>query len=285
MTPSPEPQFVPVSRLYGSVSQLLRTASLVLGLLFVLRVLLSLFPLQTGALAVTLRFCNALVSQAPVAVLIVCLIGLSLLIDEEERSSRRLAHSLRSAALPVALCYLLLIPLYGTAQWWRFRSETTALRQGLQTSLQQLRSARHNVQRASSAEELRQIWERLPEGSPPLSRFGTTAGQQRSALMRFLDQVSGIVRARLAGAEQRLMVQLLRDTTLYALACLGLATLFFRSSQLGLPYRPRWSPALLLRKPPRRRRGRRGPLDDELETLVQADEEHGDARVAGDAAS
>ena len=277
MTPTPETHFVPVSRLYGSVSQLLRTASWVLGLLFVLRVLLSLAPLRAGTVAVMLRFCNVLVSQAPIAVLIVCLIALSLLIDEEGRSSRRLAHGLRSAALPVALCYLLLIPLYGTAQWWRFRSEVTALRQGLQTSLQQLGNTRRNVARASSAEELRQIWQRLPAGSPPLSRFGTTAAQQRSALLGFLDQVSGMVRMRREGVERQLMVQVLRDTTLHALACLGLAALFFRSSQLGLPHRLPWSPGWLPRKSTRRRRGGHGPLDAELESLVQAEEKHADA--------
>lgn len=264
----PDPvRFVPVSRLYGSVASLLRGAALVLALLFVLRVLLTLAPLRSGPLAVLLRLCEAMVTQAPFAVLVVCLIGLSLLIDEECRSSRRLARALRAAALPMAFAYLLLIPLYGTAQWWRSRAEATALRQGLQSSLQQLRSTRRNVERAASSEQLARIWARLPAGSPPLTRFGSNPRQQRSALVRFLDQVSGILLARLDGVEKRLMFVVLRNTSLYALACLGLAALFYRSSSLDLPSRSRWRTGAGL-LPSRRGRRHSATLDHELDLLL-----------------
>lgn len=262
------PQNLPHRRLVGSVARLLRAASLVLALLFLLRVLLSLGPLSSGLQAVLLSFCEALVGQAPFVVLAVCLVGLSLLIDEECRSSRRLARGLRAAGLPVAVGYLLLIPLYGTAQWWRTRAEAATLRQGLQSSLTQLRSSRQDVLGASSSAQLERILAALPAGSPPLSRFGDTPQQQRNAVVRFLDQVNGILTARLEGVEQRLLVGALRNTGLYAMACLGLAALFYRSSQLDLPSRRGWR--LAAGGPPARRgEGRRGPLDHELERLLR----------------
>lgn len=265
----PDPtRFMPVNPLDGSVARLLRGAALVLALLFLLRVLLTLPPLRSGLLAWLLRLCEAMVTQAPFAVLVVCLIGLSLLIDEEGRSTRRLAGVLRAAAVPVALTYLLLIPLYGTAQWWRSRAEATALRQGLQSSLQQLRSTRTQVQQASSSEQLVQIWAGLPAGSPPLTRFGSTPGQQRTGLVRFLDQVSNVVRARLNGIEQRLLMAVMRNTVVYSLACLGLAALFYQSSRLELPSRRGLH--LAAAEPPRRRwLERSDPLDHEWERLLR----------------
>lgn len=296
MTHPTESEFVPVSPLYGSVAQLLRFSAVVLALLFILRVLLSLAPLRTGLPAVTLRFCAALISQGPIAVLVVCLIALSLLIDEKCRASRRLARGLRAAALPLALAYLLLIPVYGTAQWWRTRSEAVALRQSLQSSLQQLRNTRQDVELAASTEQLQRIWATLPAGTPPLTRFGNTAGQQRATVIRFLDRVNGILLARQAGIDGRLIVVLVRDTGLFSLACLALAALFHRSSRLGLPARQRWIPGagrtnsrrqwwrlgvgrLSMRRwwplgagrsGSRRRKTRRGPLDDEMAMLVQS---------------
>jgi len=258
-------QFVPVSRLYGSVARLLRAASLVLALLFLLRVLLSLGALSGGPLALALRFCDALVGQAPVAVMAVCLLGLSLLIDEQSASSRRLARSLRTAALPVAIGYLLLIPVYGSAQWWRSRLESTSLRQGMQSSLEQLRSARQEVLGAGSSRDLERIWQALPAGSPPLARFGADLPQRRRTLIDFLDQVQRILTLRLQGIEQRLLLRVARDTALFSLACLGLAALFYRSSQLDLPYRRRRLAAGVPGCRPRS--GRRGALDLELEQL------------------
>lgn len=262
-------RFVPVSPLYGPVARLLRAASVVLSLLFVLRVLLSLGPLRSGPVAVALRLCDALVGQAPFAVVVVCLIGLSLLIDEEGRSSRRLARGLHAAAIPVAIGYLLLIPLYGTAQWWRTRAEATTMRQELQSSLQQLRTARQSVLRASSSRDLEAILAALPAGSPPLSRFGPDLPQRRSALVRFFDQVNGILTQRLEGIEKRLLTTFLRDAGLFSLACLGLAALFYRSSQLDLSRRPR---RLQLSLAPLRRPRHRNPLEEELQRMLSDSE-------------
>jgi len=250
----------------------------VLALLFLLRVLLALAPLRTGPQALLLSFCEALVAQAPFLVLAVCLVGLSLLIDEECRSSRRLARGLRTAALPMAVGYLLLIPLYGAGQWWRSRAEAANLRQGLQSSLVQLRNTRRNALGASSSAQLQRILADLPAGSPPLSRVGEPPQQQRSAVVRFLDQVNGILTARLEGVEKRLLIGAVRDTGLYSLACLGLAALFYRSSQLDLPSRRRWR--LAAGGPPARPGvGRVGPLDHELDCLLQ----HSDAEQANPA--
>lgn len=265
----PDPtRFVPNSQLYDSVARMLRAASVVLALLFVMRVLLSLAPLRSGPMMVLLRLCESMVSQAPIAILVVCLIGMSVLVDVECSSTRRLALSLRSAALPMALAYLLMIPLYGSAQWWRSRIEAKALQESLQSSLQQLRATRTNVRQASSAEQLKQIWSALPAGSPPLTRFGSTPPQQRTSVLRFLDQVNGILQVRLEGVEKQLLLAVVRNTLLYGLACLGLAALFYRSSQLDLPAR-RGLPLAANQPPSRRGRRRVGPLDDEVELMVQ----------------
>jgi hypothetical protein len=268
-TPDPA-DFLAVSRLNDSVARLLRRAALVLALLFLLRVLLPLGPLRSGPLPVLLRFCDGLVSQAPLAVMAACLIGLSLLLDAECRSSQRLARGLRAAALPVAFGYLLLIPLYGSAQWWRSRAEATALRQGLQASLERLQSTRRSVQQTSSTEQLARIWTTLPTGSPPLARFGSNTHQQRTGVVRFLDQLSGILQARLAGLDRKLLFAVVHNTGLFGLACLGLAALFYRSSQLDLPGWPLRH--LTEDRPPPRQRwlGRRHRrMQQDVEWLLQ----------------
>lgn len=265
----PDPtRFGPSSQLNDSVARVLRAASLVLALLFVMRVLLGLGSLSSGPMAVLLRLSESMVSQAPIAILVVCLIGVSVLVDAECRSTRRLALSLRSAALPMAFAYLLMIPLYGSAQWWRSRIEARALQESVQTSLLQLRATRTNVQQASSAEQLNQLWASLPAGAPPLTRFGSTPRQQRTALLRFLDRVSRLLQARLEGVEKQLLIAVVRNTLLYSLACLGLAALFYRSSQLSLPSR-RGEPMAAGRSPSGRGRRRGGPLDHELELMVE----------------
>jgi hypothetical protein len=251
------------------VARLLRAASVVLALLFILRVLLSLGPLRSGPVAVALRFCDALVGEAPVVVVVVCLIGLSLLIDEENHTSRRLARGLHAAAIPVAIGYLLLIPLYGAAQWWHTGAEASAMRQGLQSSLQDLRTARQAVLRASSSRDLEAILATLPAGSPPLSRFGPDLPQRRGALVRFFDQVNGILTQRLEGIEKQRLTTFLRDAGLFSLACLGLAALFYRSSQLDLSRQQR---RLHLRLAPLRRPRHRNPLEEELQRMLSDSE-------------
>jgi hypothetical protein len=254
----------PISALSGAVARLLRAASLVLALLFVLRVLLSLGPLRSGPVAVALRFCDALVAQSPFAVMVVCLLGVALLIDEDCPSNRRLTRAVHAAAIPVAVGYLLLIPLYGTAHWWQAQAEAVALRQGLQASLDQIQTARQALLRASSSRDLETVLVTLPAGSPPLSRFGPDLPRQRSALLRFFDQVNGILAMRLQGLQRQLLTTLLRDTALFAFACLGLAALFHRLSQLNLSRR-----RLRLRLAPLRRGCRADPLQAEVQRLLR----------------
>lgn len=262
-------RFVPVSFLYGSVARLLRAAAAVLALLFLLRVLLALGPAAGGPLEASLRLSDALVSQAPIAVLAACLAGLALLIDEDSLSSRRLQRTLQSLAIPVAIGYLLLIPLYGVARWNRSRVEADNLRTGLRSSLVQLRGARQQVLRASSNADLERILERLPEGSPPLARFGADLPRRRSTMVGFLDQVQRILTMRLQGMEQRMLASFLRETTLFSLACLGMAALFYRSSQLDFGMRRPWRIRPNKLRRPRRRWGTVGELDRETEQLIR----------------
>ena len=226
---------------HGSVERLLRSSCMLLSLLFVMRVLASLPPLRAGAASVALRLCDALVAQAPVAVLVVCLLGLLLLHAPEASANRRLARRLRNAALPVAIGYLLLIPLFGTSRWWHSGLEATARREGLLVSQQQLQQARHQVLLARSDAELQATLRALPAGLPPLARLGPDLPRRRAALLGVLKQVHDMLSLRLQSLEQQRQLRDGRDAVLFALACLGLAGLFYRSSQLDLPsaQRPR----------------------------------------------
>ena len=264
----PDPRrFVPVSQLYGSVARLLRGAAAVLALLFVVRVLFSLWNAGGGPPNPVLRFCDALVSQAPFAVMVVCLLALALLVDEQCRGGRQLARLLRGAAVPVAIGYLLLIPLYSSAQWWRSQAEARSARSGLQVTLRQLQGARQQVLQAASSDDLERILARLPAGSPPLERFGTDLPRQRRALLDFLDQVRRILLGRLQSLERDLNLILLRDAGMFSLACLGLAALFYRSSQLALPDAPPRR-ARTTRLPWSRRRGGAAMLERDVEELL-----------------
>ena len=115
---------------------------------------------------------------------------------------------------------------------------------------------------------LKQIWASLPAGSPPLSRFGSDVRQQRRAILGFLNQVSDTLMVRLESVDRSLGLAVVRSTGLYALACLGLAALFHRCSRLDPPARRRFR--LATGGPPARHGdGRRSPLDQELQRLLQ----------------
>jgi hypothetical protein len=248
----------------AAVARLLRAASLVLALLFLLQVLRSLAPWAAGPLALALSFTAAMISAAPLAVLVPCLVALAELIDEPSRLGRRFGRLARSLALPVALGYLLLIPLHASALWSRSHAEARALDQGLRGSLERLDRVRGRVLRAASSAELEPVLAALPSGSPPLARFGADLPSRRSALLDFLDQVRRILASRRQGLQQQLLLRFLRDLALFALACLGLAVLFLRSSCLSLPLRRRGQRA----DPPRQPRSARAQLDHDLGVLL-----------------
>lgn len=221
----------------AALGRLLRAASLLLALLFVLQVLVSLPPLASGPLPLALSLGNALITLAPIPVLATCLVALAECIDERSRLGRRLARFTRLLALPVAIGYLLLIPLYGSALWSRSHAEARALEQNLKGSLVRLEQARSRVLQASSASELNRILEALPIDSPPLSRFGADLPSRRIALVDFFDQVRRILTQRRQGVQQQLLGRFVRDLGLFSLACLGLAVLFQRCSCISLPLR------------------------------------------------
>lgn len=250
----------------AAVARLLCATSLVLALLFLLQVLRSLAPWAAGPVALALSFTAAMISAAPLAVLVPCLVALAELIDQPSRLGRRFSRLARSLALPVALGYLLLIPLHASALWSRSHAEVRALDQGLRGSLERLDRVRSRVQRAASSAELEPVLAALPSGSPPLSRFGADLPSRRSALLDFLDQVRRILASRRQGLQQQLLLRFLRDLALFALACLGLAVLFQRSSCLSLPLRPRGQRADP--PPPRQPRRARAQLDHDLGVLL-----------------
>jgi len=248
----------------AAVARLLRVTALVLALLFLLQVLRSLAPWAAGPLALALSFTAAMINAAPLAVLVPCLVALAELIDAPLRLGHRFGRLARSLALPVALGYLLLIPLHAGALWSRSHAEARALDQGLRGSLERLDQARGRVLRAASSAELEPVLAALPSGSPPLARFGADLPSRRSALLDFLDQVRRILASRRQGLQQLLLLRFLRDLLLFALACLGLAVLFQRSSHLSLPLRRRGQGA----DPPRPPRSARAQLDHDLGVLL-----------------
>lgn len=264
MSVSPSPQELAADLRARAIASMLRAASCVLALLFLLRLLLALGPLSSGPVLVTLRLCDALVGQALFAVLAICLLALSLLIDEESPRGRRLAHHVSSLALPVAIGYLLLIPLYGSALLARSSSEARSLEQSLQTTLVRLQQARGRVLQASSSADLTRILTSLPMGAPPLTRFGADLDSQRSTLLDFFNQARRLLTTRLQGMHQQLGIRVVRDTGLYALACLALAMLFQRSARIVVP-RP-------LRQPgdggASRPRSARATLEHDFEMLL-----------------
>lgn len=212
-------------------------------LLFVWRVRASLDHLDPAAPAlVWLRLCEALVSQAPLALLALALLALAS--DHAPRCCRRFPRWLRSLALSVAIGYLLLIPLYATALWSRSQAESEALQQDLRHSITRLQQSRSAVVSACSPRELDRILAALPAGSLPLLRNGSNLDQRRTTALAVFDQTHRRLDRRLQGIGRRLVLRHLGAVSFFSLACLALAALFQRCSQLALPIgRQRPSPA------------------------------------------
>jgi hypothetical protein len=219
----------------AAVSRLLQGVSLLLALLFLQQVPLSLAPLRSGPLALALSFGDALIAQAPMALLVPCLLALAESIDERSRLGRRLARLSRLLAVPVAIGYLLLIPLYGSALWSRCHAETRTQERNLQGSLERLEQARSRFLQASSSAERDGLQDVFPAGSPPLPCFGSDLPSRHSALVDCFDQVHHILTLRRQGVQQLRLKRFVAEWGLFSSACLALALLFRCCSCISLP--------------------------------------------------
>jgi hypothetical protein len=219
----------------AAVSRLLQGVSLLLALLFLQQVLLSLAPLHSGPLALALSFGDALITQAPMALLVPCLLALAESIDERSRLGRRLARLSRLLAVPVAIGYLLLIPLYGSALWSRSHAEARTQERNLQGSLERLEQARSRYLQAGSSPQRDGIRDVLPAGSPPLPCFGSDLPSRHSALVDCFDQVHRILALRRQGVQLLLLERFVAEWGLFSSACLGLALLFRCCCCIRLP--------------------------------------------------
>ena len=233
---------------YRAPAVLLRLGSglaVLLILLFLWRVRVSLGPLDPAApILVWLRLCEALVSQAPLALLALALLALASDHAPRSRCWRRSSQPVRTLAISVAIGYVLLIPLYAMALWSRSQVESEALQHELRRSMARLEQARSAVVSACSSRELERILATLPAGSPALSKDRSDLHQRCTAALAVFDQTHHRLDRRLQGIGRRLLLRNLGAVGFFSLACLALATLFQRCSQLALPSgRQRHAPA------------------------------------------
>jgi hypothetical protein len=172
------------------LASVLRWASLALALALVGSLLTQLLPPVPNSSAWQLQFADSLIAQAPLLVLALCLVQLAAWLDGGSPASTRLVRFSRRLALPLALLYLLLIPLQGIVGLTAWRSDVAAGVEQVGRLRQGISRLRIDAGQVSSASQLEDLLRRLPRGGPPPASLGSDLATQKRQLLIGLDQAS-----------------------------------------------------------------------------------------------
>ncbi len=235
------------------IARLLRRGSVALLALFVGSTLVGLGPFLPDPAQALLRFCERLVAHGALPVLALCLLALSLLLDEGSAPAPRLLSWVRRRAPLLVLLWLLLVPLQLGAAWWHWQDLGRRERAQLNLALGAVEEVRRQVALAPSLPVLERLHAQLPEGAPPLAGFGPGLAERRSGLLEALDPVPARLRRQSRSERWQQALGLGRRVAGTSLSALGLACLFHaagRAERADLEREPRrfWR-----RRRPRRR--------------------------------
>lgn len=173
------------------LSGLLWFAALALFGLFASLTLSALLPLQLTSPAWVLGASQALVAQAPLALLGLVLARLALVLDPHNRWLLRQCARVSRLVLPAAIGFFLLIPLQGYALVAEAQQGARAVDGRIDETLTRLERIRTEVQAASGREDLIRRMEALRVPVRDLSRDPAAFPAVRSALLVSLERTQG----------------------------------------------------------------------------------------------
>jgi hypothetical protein len=205
--------------------------ALVLFALYGTIVLGDALPLQLSDPAWQLRLYNSVVNASSLPLVGLALLHLAASLAPDNKSVVRRARLFARLAAPIALGFLLLIPLQAYLHWQQSDIEASVSLRQLERQERTLASLRQAVQQAGSAVDLQQRLKTLqgPELSP--AERSLPLPQLRAQLNVSLDQADRVLqrqRAQLPAADPlKLRLLVLRN----GLACLALAIGFAALAQ------------------------------------------------------
>jgi hypothetical protein len=163
-------------------------AALALFGLFASLTLAALLPLQLASPAWVLAASQALVTQAPLALLGLVLARLALVLDPHNRWLLRQCARVSRLALPAAIGFFLLLPLQGYALVAEAQQGARAADGRIDETLTRLERIRAEVQAASGPEDLIRRMEALRVPVRDLSRDPASFPALRSGLLGSLER-------------------------------------------------------------------------------------------------
>jgi len=227
--PTPTPADIALQRLLpGSVVLLL--------VLFGVGVINTSIPLELGSPQWRLRFCDAVVSQAPLVLMGLCLAVLAQHWLAPSATLGRILRWTRRAALPLALGFALLIPLQGAASLELLQTGSRTSNAMVRQSDQRLAALTRAINQTGSSAELQTLVERLPAGLPPLQQLGADLSGQQQQLIALLKQLRGRSVLEVQLNRQRQQTLLLRNSLRLSLLAALLAWLFLQLSPRRVPW-------------------------------------------------
>jgi len=184
----------------GRLSRMLGVVANVLLVIFLAAMLRNILPLQLLVPTWQLRFSGALIDNALYPLLALVLLNLAAFLDREDRRLQARYEAFSRWAIPVALGFLLLIPLQASATWSGVDSASQTQQEQRRTIQNQFAAVRLVINSARTSADLRSGLEGL-QGQAITDKGGTDFSQP-------LPQLRQTLLKRLDDAESRLFERL-----------------------------------------------------------------------------
>jgi hypothetical protein len=234
---------------------------LVLLLLFLLIAAGAVFPIAILDSAWQLRLGAVLINSAPLPLMGLAILHLALYLDKQDELLVRRRRIAAALALPVALGYLLLVPLLGTAVERQQAAQLQGPQLRLRRASTQLREVRAAVRSATSAEDLSRRLVALQAPELAANQQNLSLEQQRLLMNTTLDraavQIARQQEAMPSANPWLLAPEILRTTLACMALAAGLAALTRRlkaDSSVLDEVQQSWRGMVRLRRNPRRSR-------------------------------
>ncbi|MEA5414022.1 hypothetical protein [Synechococcus sp. BA-132 BA5] len=210
-----------------SLGRLLSRIATALFVLFLVQVLADSLPVRILDPAWQLSFSGSLIRNGLLPVLGMLLVPLAAMLDSSSRSLARYRDWLRRWSLPIAMCYLLLIPLQGYGVWKGLDTIRNAQSARFNQASQKFTALRQAINAATSSEDLQARLQALQGPTLPANVLEEPLPELRQRLLAGLEGAENRARNQLIGAPpvdniQKLILQAVR----VALSALILAFAF-----------------------------------------------------------
>jgi hypothetical protein len=226
----------------GGAGEVFQALALACFCLYAIAVLLGVLPVRLLQAEWQIRFGQALVGQAPLALLGLGFAHLAAYLDPDQPQLQARLLALRRWSVVVAVAFLLLVPLQLQAFWSTMRLDFSGYDQQRQRLVERHRELGQAVRSVVSPQELELILERLqgPRLTPAARALPLARLQQE--LLRSVQGVHTAMERRIRTEQLQLVAARLRSAAALILSAMALGLCFAACAQR------RYSPLTLLQE-------------------------------------